>query len=220
MGLPAFKNASLLIRGLTHRSFVNEHPEAGEDNERLEFLGDSVLDFVAASFLYHRFPALPEGGLTRLRAALVCAPQLAAFAREIDIGAVLRLGRGEEENGGRTRTNLLSNAFEAVMGAYFLDSGLQAVKTFVEPMYERAVDEILLADKDVDAKSLFQEWAQSELGETPRYNTIATEGPDHNRTYTVEVVVAGKTYGQGQGPNKQVAQQVAASSALQQLGLL
>ncbi len=178
-----------------------------------------MLDFVAGAFLYHRFPELREGGLTRLRAALVNTNQLARFAEDQALGSQLRLGKGEAESGGRQRQTLLADAFEAVMGAYYLDSGLEAVRLFVEPLFAESVDNILLTDRDVDAKSLFQEWAQAKLGQTPRYNTLSVSGPDHSREYTIEVVVGGETYGTGTGPNKQAATQVAARAALIKVGL-
>ena len=219
MKLPSFHDPSLLIRALTHRSYVNEHAEVTEDNERLEFLGDAVLDFVAGSFLYHQFPGTREGGLTRLRAALVNTEQLARFAVALDLGEALRLGKGEAESGGRKRQTLLADAFEAVLGAYFIDSGLEAVRAFVEPLLTEAVDSIYSSERDVDAKSMFQEWAQAELGQTPRYSTLSVSGPDHSREYTIAVLVNGETYGTGTGSSKQTATQAAARSALQKAGL-
>jgi ribonuclease-3 len=220
MSLPSFHDPSLLIRALTHRSYVNEHAEVNEDNERLEFLGDAVLDFVAGAFLYHRFPEQREGGLTRLRAALVNTEQLARFAAALDLGSLLRLGKGEAESGGRKRQTLLADALEAVMGAYYLDSGLEAVRAYIEPMFAEAAEQILLTERDVDAKSLFQEWAQAELGQTPRYHTLSVSGPDHSREYTIDVLVNGESYGTGAGPNKQAATQAAARAALKRVGLL
>jgi ribonuclease III len=220
MSLPSFKDPSFLIRALTHRSYVNEHAEVNQDNERLEFLGDAVLDFVAGAFLYHRFPEQREGGLTRMRAALVNTEQLARFASALELGGMLRLGKGEAESGGRKRQTLLADAFEAVMGAYYLDSGLEAVRAFVEPLFAEASDNILLTERDVDAKSMFQEWAQAELGQTPRYSTQGVSGPDHSREYTIDVLVGGEAYGTGSGPNKQAATQAAARAALQKVGLL
>lgn len=218
--LPAFKNPGLLQSALTHRSYLNEHPEAGLDNERLEFLGDAVLDFVTGAFLYRAFPDQPEGGLTRLRAALVNTEQLAAFATLLGIGQQMRLGKGEVESGGRQRLTLLADAFEAVIGALYLDAGLEAVRALVEPMIARKAEDIVSTDKDVDAKSLFQEWAQAELGHTPRYSILSITGPDHNREYTVEVLVNGEAYGAGTGPNKQAATQAAARAALERVGRL
>jgi ribonuclease-3 len=220
MNLPSFNDPSLLIRALTHRSYVNEHAEVTDDNERLEFLGDAVLDFLAGAFLYHQFPEQREGGLTRLRAALVNTEQLARFAAALDLGGMLRLGKGEAESGGRTRQTLLADAFEAVMGALYLDSGLDAVRAFVEPLFGESAHHILLTERDQDAKSLFQEWAQAELGQTPRYSTQAVSGPDHSREYTIDVLVGGEPYGTGTGPNKQAATQAAARDALRRVGLL
>lgn len=219
MPLPPFSNRSLLLRALTHRSFVNEHAEAGEDNERLEFLGDAVMDFLSGSFLYHRFPEMDEGRLTRMRAALVNTEQLAALALQVNLGSQLRLGKGEADSGGRNRLNLLCDAFEAMIGAYYLDAGLEAVQKYIEPMFASAADRILLGESEVDAKSLFQEWAQAEHGQTPRYAQVSVTGPDHSREYTVEVLVGDDAYGIGTGPNKQAATQAAARAALHRVGL-
>jgi ribonuclease-3 len=219
MDVPSFKNPSLLIRSMTHRSYVNEHLGAGDDNERLEFLGDAVLDFVAGAFLYHDYPEMQEGGLTRLRAALVRAEQLAAFAGQLELGRLLRLGKGEAESGGRGRMNLLADAFEAMIGAYYLDSGLEAVRSFVEPLFAEAAERIIQAEASVDAKSLFQEWAQAQLGHTPRYTTVSVEGPDHSRLYTVQVMIGDEAYGTGTGPSKATATQEAARDALKRAGV-
>jgi ribonuclease-3 len=212
--LPTFRDASLLMRALTHRSYLNEHADTIEDNERLEFLGDAVLDFLAGAVLYNKYPEMDEGRLTRLRAALVNTEQLAVFATRLSIGAQLRLGKGEDDSGGRQRATLLCDAFEAIIGAYYLDSGLEAVRAFVEPMFDTASSQILLSEKDVDPKSHFQEWAQAERGHTPRYVQIDLVGPDHNRVYTVEVFVGEESFGSGTGPNKQAATQAAARTAL------
>ncbi len=214
MPLPTFKDPSLLLRALTHRSYINEHPGAGEDNERLEFLGDAVLDFLSGSYLYRRFPELDEGGLTRMRAALVNTEGLAVLAIEIDLGQLLRLGKGEDDSGGRKRSTLLCDGFEAVIGAYFLDSGLEAVRTYVEPLFDSSSKLVIVGELEVDAKSAFQEWAQAERGQTPRYAQLAVTGPDHSREYTVEVLVADESFGTGTGPNKQAAAQAAARAAL------
>lgn len=214
-----FKNPPLLQRALTHRSYVNEHPEEMEDNERLEFLGDAVLDFVSGAWLYNRFPEMAEGQLTRLRAALVRTEQLAEFARRLRVDEALRLGRGEEDSGGRSRASLLCDAFEAVMGALYLDADIGAVQQCVEPLFAEAARRILLAQSDVDSKSLLQEWAQSELGQTPLYMTVESTGPDHAKEFTVEVLIGGQRYGVGTGRSKQVAAQAAADDALKGIGL-
>jgi ribonuclease-3 len=217
MTLPAFRDASLLRRALTHRSYLNEHPEELEDNERLEFLGDAVLDFLTGAFLYHRYPEMKEGQLTRLRSALVRTEQLAAFATHLGLGPLMRLGKGEEEAGGRQRQSLLCAAFEAVVGAYFLEVGIEAVRRFLEPLFRPAAEDILRLEADTDPKSQLQEWAQAEMGQTPRYRTIAATGPDHSKEFTVEVCIGDKVYGVGAGPNKQAAAQSAAEAALKRV---
>ena len=209
-----FGDMNLVRRALTHRSYLNEHPEIQEDNERLEFLGDAALDFLTASWLYNRFPEMDEGHLTRLRSALVRTEQLAAFAVEIGLGEAVLLGRGEEASGGRARDALLCDVFESVMGALFLDSGLESVEAFIEPRLHRAVEAILEDESLVDARSRLQIWAQAELGETPRYRTVDSYGPDHAREFVVEVEVGDATAGRGQGRSKQEAAQRAASEAL------
>jgi ribonuclease-3 len=209
-----FKDQGLLARALTHRSYVNEHAEAGEDNERLEYLGDACLDFLSAAWLYKRFPEMDEGQLTRLRSSLVCTEQLAAFGNELGLGEAILLGKGEEASGGRLRPALLCAGFEAVMGALYLDSGIQAVLAFVEPRLDRAVDGILQDDLLLDPRSRLQIWAQGVRGETPRYRTVASHGPDHAREFVVEVTTGNEVLGRGQGRSKQDAAQQAAADAL------
>jgi len=210
-----FKNGLLISRALTHRSYLNEHPEALEDNERLEFLGDAVLDFLVGAWLYNRFPEMREGELTRLRSALVRTEQLAEFAGQNGFGAALRLGRGESQAGGRARQALLCAAFEAVVGALYLDSGLTSVLAFLEPLLEPAASQIVSQNRDMDAKSRLQELVQAQGGAAPVYHTVAASGPEHNKTFEIEVLVNGKVYGRGQGSNKQTAAQQAAEAALQ-----
>lgn len=219
LGLP-FRDMLLLSRALTHRSFLNEHPEAIEDNERLEFLGDAVLDFVVGAWLYNRYPEMPEGDLTRMRSALVHTEQLANFARQIQLGNALRLGRGEVQGGGRDRSPLLCDAFEALIGALYLDSGIEAVNQFLEPMLNDAADDILLHHKNEDPKSLFQEWAQAQGYSTPLYVTRSASGPDHSKVFEVDVIVNGETYASGKGHSKQAATKAAAQNALRRLGLI
>jgi len=211
-----FKDLSLLRRALTHRSYVNEHPDVLEDNERLEFLGDAVLDFITGSWLYNRFPEMNEGQLTRLRSALVRTEQLASFAQELQLGEAMLLGRGEEATGGRERLALLCAAFEALIGALYLDSGLNRVTEFMEPRLEVATDAVLEDESLFDARSLLQIWAQAEVGETPRYRTVDSQGPDHAREFVVEVMVGSKLLGRGRGNSKQEAAQHAAAKALDQ----
>ncbi len=211
-----FRDRELLVRSLTHPSFVNEHPNLQqEDNQRLEFLGDAVLSFICGEWLYNRFPQAAEGYLTRLRAALVRTERLAGFADRVQVGAALRLGKGEEDNGGRQRAGNLCAAFEALIGALYLDQGVDAARNFVLPFFEPALDEILKLELDRDAKSVLQEWCQAHLGVTPSYQTIGASGPDHAKVFTVAVYIGGDKHAEGVGPNKQAAAQAAAQRALE-----
>ncbi|MBI3159198.1 MAG: ribonuclease III [Chloroflexi bacterium] len=211
-------NQLLLSRALTHRSYLNEHPEAIEDNERLEFLGDAVLDFIVGAWLYNRFPEMSEGDMTRLRAALVRTEQLAEFAQRVELGKALRLGRGEEEGGGRARQAMLCAAFEALVGALYLDGGIPAVEAFAAQLLEEAIDHILRNHHDRDPKSQLQEWAQANGHRTPLYRIVDELGPDHEKVFEVEVVVGAEVLGRGQGSSKQAASKAAAQMALERLG--
>ena len=210
-----FSDRKLLVQALTHRSFINENPddELG-DNERLEFLGDAVLDFVVASYLFRCFPDKDEGELTALRAALVRSESLAGFARQIIMGPHLRLGFGEAESGGRDRTPTLCAAFEALVGAIYLDQGLEPIQQMVEILAEPALRRIQARRLHKDAKSEFQVWAQGMFNITPHYNVISAEGPDHAKVFTVEACLNEETWGMGTGRSKQAAAQAAASEAL------
>ena len=213
-----FRDPNLLLLALTHPSYVNEHPEdATGDNQRLEFLGDAVIDFIAGAWVYRRYPDFDEGRMTRLRVALVRTETLAQFARQVGIGEVLRLGHGEEEAGGRERDANLCDAFEAVVGALHLDGGLAAVVDFVEPLIEPVAEATLSAEADLDAKSRLQEWSQAELGVTPHYRIVAEKGPDHAKTFVAEVVLDKEVAGQGMGRSKQAAEQSAAQTAWESL---
>ena len=207
----------LLSRALTHRSFLNEHPEALEDNERLEFLGDAVLDFVVGAWLYNQFPEMPEGDLTRMRSALVHTEQLAEFARMIDLGYALRLGKGEVQAGGRNRDALLCDTFEAVIGAVYLDNGIGSVQTFIAPYLSEASEDILTNRKNEDPKSMLQEWAQSRGYAAPMYITRSATGPDHSKIFEVDVFINGKQFGTGKGPSKQSAEKLAAKRILEKI---
>ena len=216
LGLP-FSNLALLTRALTHRSYVNEYP-AVEDNERLEFLGDAVLDFIVGAWVYNRFPEMPEGDLTKMRSALVRNEQLAKFARTLDLGHALRLGRGEASSGGHGRDNLLGSAFEALIGALYLDSGLGAVDAFVNPILEEVREFIL--NEIHDPKSQLQEWTQSQKLGSPRYRVIGTSGPDHAVIFEMVVEVASVVKGHGTGTSKSYAEHAAAQDALKNLGVI
>ena len=218
--LPGFKNLLVLSRALTHRSYLNEHAEALEDNERLEFLGDAVLDFIVGAWLYNKYPEMPEGDLTRMRSALVHTAQLAEFARSINLGQAMRLGRGELQAGGNDRAGLLCDTFEAVIGAIYLDQNIEGVLKFIEPMLITAAEDILENHKDEDPKSKLQEWAQGKGYQAPQYVTRNTSGPDHSKLFEVDVYINGKACGNGAGYSKQAATKQAAVDALDRLGLL
>lgn len=207
----------LLSRALTHRSYLNEHPEALEDNERLEFLGDAVLDFLVGAWLYHQFPEMKEGELTRLRSALVRTDQLANFANEVDLGRYLLLGHGEEEGGGRKRNAILCGAFEAIIGALYLQDGILVVNEFMEPFLELAVTQIISERKHQDPKSMLQEWAQSKGMGTPIYRVMAINGPEHDKLFEIEVLINGDILGTGKGSSKQAATKAAAYEALKSI---
>jgi len=213
--LPFMTDIPLLSRALTHRSFLNEHPEALEDNERLEFLGDAVLDFVVGAWLYNRYPEMPEGDLTRMRSALVHTAQLAEFARSIDLGRAMRLGRGEVQAGGCERAGLLCDTFEAVIGAIYLDLDIEGVRKFIYPILEASAEDILINHKDEDPKSMLQEWAQGNGFPAPVYLTRSVSGPDHLKLFEVDVYVNGRVFGTGTGSSKQAATKQAAVDAIE-----
>jgi ribonuclease-3 len=212
-----FKNQILLTRALTHRSYINENPDALEDNERLEFLGDAVLDFIVGAWLYHHYPEMTEGDLTLVRTALVRTEQLAEFARQIDLGQAIRLGQGEIVSGGRRRNALLCAGFEALIGGLYLDQGVEAVELFFEPYLSKAVNKILIKGHPRDPKSLLQEWTQARGMNPPEYQTIKESGPDHEKTFTVKVTVEDLVDGMGEGYSKREASKLAAKEALAKL---
>ncbi|MCX6032926.1 MAG: ribonuclease III [Chloroflexi bacterium] len=215
-----FWDWTLLRTALTHRSYLNEHPELDwEDNERLEYLGDAVLDFLLAEYLFHQFPQAPEGELTALRAALVRRETLAQFALEMELGQALFMGHGEVETGGRDRPATLCAGFEALVGAFYLDQGMASVVSLVQPFMARELGAARAEVADKDPKSRLQELAQSAVGVTPRYRTVRAEGPDHAKTFTVEARIGETICGVGEGPSKQIAAQRAAAEALTQAGL-
>ena len=208
-----FENTSLLQQALVHRSYIYESAGEGlSSNERLEFLGDSILAFISADYLFRTFPELNEGELSDLRAALVRRETLATFAQEINLGNFLLMGKGEQSSGVSQR--VLASAFEAVLGALFLDQGIEAVKRFLKPRLEPLAQNIVSKRLFKDQKSLFQEQAQAQVGITPTYRLVSHEGPSHNREFTVEVLLGDEVAGRGQGRNKQAAEQEAAHAAL------
>ncbi len=208
----SFKNKNLLIQAFVHRSYLNEHPKEGfVSNERLEFLGDAILEFLTSHFLYQKFPSFPEGELTNLRSKLVCDRSLSEIAMKLKLGDYLLLSRGEEGSGGRKNPSLLSNALEAVLAAIYLDQGLVALKKFLE---SHLFPTIKLAKKYRDYKSDFQEIVQEKFKITPTYKTLREAGPDHAKVFDVGVYLDKKLWGRGEGKSKQEAEQAAAKKAL------
>lgn len=214
-----FQNPALLQLALTHRSYIYETPGAGqESNERLEFLGDSILAFISADFLYRTYPEMSEGELTNVRAILVKTDTLATFARAIQLGGFLRMGKGEQHTGGSQR--VLASAFEALLAAIYLDQGVEVTRQFLLQHLEPLAHTIVTKKLFKDNKSLFQELAQAEDGITPSYRLLSQQGPSHNREFTVEVLLGEQVAGTGHGRNKQSAEQEAAHNALASRGWL
>lgn len=222
-----FREIGLLNEALTHRSAAFEAASARRgngprDNERMEFLGDAVLALVVSDALWRNVPGAVEGELTRMRAAVVNERSLANVATELRLGEVLRLGRGEERTGGRMKPSLLANALEAVFAAVYLDGGIDAVRPVIERLLAREIDAVSARPAgevrtQLDEKSLFQELVQARFGSTPRYEVVESEGPDHDRVWTVEVVAAESIRARGRGRSKKIAEQHAAREAREKL---
>jgi len=213
-----FKNQALLRNAFVHRSYLNEDPNFDlPSNERLEYLGDAVLELVVSHHLYQNYPKLTEGELTALRAALVRTESLATEARRLGLGDALLLSKGEEQGGGRTNPYLLANTFEALIGAIFLDQGLEKAAAFIKKELLPKTDDILRRGLK-DAKSLFQEKAQEKYSITPTYKTLAEWGPDHNKQFRVGVFLGKEKVAEGEGRSKQMAEEAAAKNALQTIG--
>ncbi|MEM6285375.1 MAG: ribonuclease III [Chloroflexota bacterium] len=212
-----FHNVALLEQAMTHRSYIHEVEHEVADNERLEFLGDAVLNFLSGDMLYSRFPDRAEGWLTRLRAALVRTESLRELALECELGDALRMGKGEENSGGRARKTNLCAAFEALVGALYLDQGIEVVREFVIPLLEMRLDRVIEEASYQDARTLLQEWSQAERGITPTYNIINESGPDHEKEYEAEVIIDDDVTGRGVGRSKRAAAQSAARDALQSI---
>lgn len=210
-----FDNQDLLLQALTHRSYLNENPafRVGH-NERLEFLGDAVLELVVTEELYRRFPEKPEGELTSFRAALVNSNMLADVSTEIGINGFLLLSRGEAKDVGRARQYILANAFEALVGAIYLDQGYDIAGEFIGRVLLPRLDEVLSKKLYEDPKSLFQEEAQERVGITPTYEVLREWGPDHDKHFVVGVFLGEELVAEGEGPSKQTAQEGAARNGL------
>jgi len=217
-----FKSPESLVRALTHASFANENPTrtdgtATENNERYEFLGDAVLDLVASHLIMERFPTATEGELSRLRASIVNERRLADVARKLGIGDLLLVGKGEELSGGRNKESLLADAFEAIVGAIYQESGFGAALRFLRKQFKPFLEELSQPGFDRDYKTRLQEISQSRLKATPRYSLVKEFGPDHDKTFEVNLLIGGQVRGVGTGKSKKEAEQAAAKSALESL---
>lgn len=208
----------LYTTAFTHRSYLNEHPEYNNpSNERLEFLGDAVLQLLSSEFLFNKYPDAPEGNLTNYRAAIVCTASLAEEAKRLNYGDHLLLSVGEEATGGRDREYILANTFEAVLGAIYLEQGIQKCREFVDNELMYKVDDIVKSKTYKDSKSKFQELAQEKMGLTPSYKVLDSWGLDHEKTFKIGVYVGDEEMGIGEGSSKQRAEQNAANKALDKL---
>lgn len=208
-----FNNKELFDLALTHRSWVNEHKNIRKSNERLEFLGDAVLEFIVSREIYKAFPEEEEGYLTALRANLVNTVSLAEIAKKLELGEVIYLSKGEEETGGRTNSSLLADTVEAIIGALFIDQGISKAEEFIHDNLLKDLDERSKLPLK-DSKSLLQEYVQSKSLPTPKYRVISETGPDHNKNFVIEAVISEKAWGRGEGKSKAAAQQEAAKVAL------
>lgn len=211
-----FHNRALLENALTHSSYANEHHMGSlNSNERLEFLGDSVLGMVVADNLYRTFPKLPEGDLTRLRANLVCEGSLVLVAKQLNLGSYLKLGKGEEASGGRERPSIIADAVEAVLAAVYLDGGISQVRRIIQHYILDHMAEVQRASRD--HKTYLQELVQRKSGQVLSYHLVGESGLDHAKTFQMEVLLNGQSIGQGVGRNKKEAEQMAAKAAIERL---
>jgi ribonuclease-3 len=217
--IPKFNDSRLLTQALTHRSYSNEHPEEGEDNERLEFLGDAILNFVIAMLLYERYPSLSEGELTRLRSILQNnTHQLANFAKQLKLDQLIRLGKGADLEGNRQNKELLGDVFEALIGAYFLDTNLESLVNFLQPLLIPIADKLANNSQiKINIKGELQEWSLANLKENPEYFIVEETGLDHAKMFKAEVRIKGKVYGTGKGKSKKIAETKAAQNALENI---
>lgn len=212
------KNKALFETAFTHRSYLNEHPEySNTSNERLEFLGDAVLQHLSSEYLYKHYPNKTEGDLTNFRSAIVNTNSLAKEAKRLGFGELLLLSVGEESSGGRNREYILANTFEAVLGALYLEKDMESCREFIKKELMYKINEIVENELYKDAKSLFQELAQDKLGLTPNYKVLDSWGPDHDKMFKIGVYLGNEEYGTGEGNSKQKAEQGAALSALDKL---
>jgi ribonuclease III len=215
--LPTFNNKALFEQAFTHRSFLNETREKIESNERLEFLGDSILSFIVSDYLYKTYPDFNEGILTNLRSMVVNTKSLANIARELEFGTHLKLSRGEEESHGRENDSILANCFEAYIGALFMDQGIAAVESFLNDTLIHRIKGFVDNKIFKDPKSLFQEFVQGKKQNSPIYRVLHEEGPPHAKIFTVGVFVQDELLGEGVGKSKQEAEEQAAKQALEKM---
>ena len=213
-----FKNKKLLKNALVHSSYANEMRGSVSSNERLEFLGDSVLSIIVSRYIYENFKKMPEGELTRLRSSLVCEKSLCEFSRKLDLGSYLLLGKGERKNGGADRNSILADAFEAVLAAIYLDGGIEPANSFVMRFVARELATYDIKADFKDYKTLLQEIIQRNPEESVNYVLIDESGPDHNKSFTVEVKLNSNTIGSGTGKSKKDAEEMAAKQALMLMG--
>lgn len=213
-----FNDKNILCQAFTHRSYLNENPTYTlGHNERLEFLGDAVLELTVSRYLYDNYPDDPEGYLTSYRSAVVRTEMLACKAKELNLGSYLLLSKGEKNSGGDQSAYILANTFEALVGAIYLDQGLEKVTSFLSEFLFTEIHEIIEAGKYKDSKSTLQEVAQKKMRATPTYKVVQSTGPDHDKTFVVRVSINGKPYGIGKGKSKQEAQQDAATKGIELL---
>lgn len=215
----SFQNPSLLKTALTHSSYANEHRDRHlQNNERLEFLGDSILGFVSADYMFHHYPHLPEGELTKLRAAVVCEQTLYEIAKELGLHEEILLGKGEEAGGGRQRASILADAVEALLGAIYLDGGMEAARKFVMSFVPRKAELAENGGAFKDYKTALQEIVQKNRQETLTYQLSGESGPDHDKRFTVQVLLNTNIFAEGSGKSKKEAEQMAAKHALELMG--
>jgi len=217
LNLPEFKDQKILDLVFTHRSFLNESPDAVESNERLEFLGDSILSFVVSSYIFAQHPDLKEGQLTNIRSVLTNTETLYEMSKKLGLGKSLKLSRGEERSGGRENKTILANTLEAFIGGLYLDLGIEAVRAFIEQTILTQADEIIESQGLKDSKSHLQEKLQEVHKQSPTYKIIREEGPDHSKSYTIGVYLGEKLLAEGTGSSKQEAEKAAARAALDTL---